>query len=78
MPGAPAASASPRVGGTTTGIRLVTLETLGSPRRKEAGNVKARDVRTAQAHDLEQTVAYRARFDECGPDGLIRASALLR
>jgi acyl-CoA thioesterase FadM len=24
------------------------------------------------------TVAYRARFDECGPDGTLRASALLR
>lgn len=24
------------------------------------------------------TVAYRARFDECGPDGVVRSSALLR
>ena len=28
--------------------------------------------------DRSITVPYRARFDECGPDGLVRSSALLR
>jgi acyl-CoA thioesterase FadM len=32
----------------------------------------------APADDLEATLRYRTRFDECGPDGLIRTSALLR
>lgn len=40
--------------------------------------MKGSHAHPAQAHDLEQTIAYRTRFDECGPDGLIRTSALLR
>lgn len=30
------------------------------------------------ADDLQETSHYRVRFDECGPDGLLRTSGLLR
>lgn len=36
------------------------------------------DAAAAAADELQETVAYRTRFDECGPDGLLRTSALLR
>ena len=55
------------------GLKLITLEGLdrlagGSPRERCAPTPPRRGV----------TVPYRVRFDECGPDGLVRTSALLR
>ena len=57
------------------GMKLIALESLDRLAGRQAGVSEAVDPGAA---NRTATVAYRVRFDECGPDGLARTSAMLR